>query len=87
MSQRTKWLGRLLIGWDWADDGKWDWTSNRGDQHSDYASIAVCRRAGYPPLFRITIGPIAVTFADSTAPSMPCANCEDGDCTEHGVHP
>ena len=40
---RTRWVGNSLFGFDWASDFKWDWTSNRGDRHSDYASIAVCR--------------------------------------------
>lgn len=59
---KKRWFGRTLIGWAWADDWKWDWTSDRGDHHSDFASVAVCRRDGYPPLYRVTFGPISVSF-------------------------
>jgi hypothetical protein len=59
---RTMRLGRVFVGFDWAPDGKWDWTSDVGDKHSDYASIAVCRRGDYPPLYRVTLGPIGVSL-------------------------
>ncbi len=60
--KRKRWFGSTLVGLDWADDGKWDWTSDKGDHHSDFASVAVCRREGYPPLYRVTLGPLCVSF-------------------------
>jgi len=59
---RTRWIRNTLFGFDWASDGKWDWTSDVGDKHSDFASLSVCRRDGYPPVYRVTLGPICLSM-------------------------
>ncbi len=56
---KTAWIGRRLFGVQWAPDGKWDWTSNVGDRHSDYASVALCT-SGPMRFLRITLGPVAL---------------------------
>ena len=58
---RTKRIGPFLFGVSWAADGKWDWKSDVGDEHSDYVSVARCVRAGYPPLWRLTLGPLSLS--------------------------
>ena len=59
---RSMWVGNALVGFDWARDGKWDWKAENGDTHTDFASVAVARRQGYPPVLRITVGPLAVSL-------------------------
>jgi len=67
--KKTLWIGRLLVGFDWAEDGKWDWTSDRGDKHSDFASVARCVRGDNPPLYRLTLGPLALSFLVAPRPA------------------
>ncbi len=59
---KTKWIGPVLLGFDWASDWKWDWTSDRGDEHSDFIAVARFIRKGYPPTYRIALGPICIMF-------------------------
>jgi hypothetical protein len=67
--QHNVWIGRTLVGLGWAPDGKWDWTSDVGDEHSDFVSIAVCRREGYPPLYRLTLGPLSISIVRASEES------------------
>jgi hypothetical protein len=60
--QRIFHLGPAFVGFGWAEDYKWDWTSDIGDEHTDYVSVAVCRRPKHPALFRVTLGPLCVSF-------------------------
>jgi hypothetical protein len=61
-SMWKRWFGPVLVGVDWASDGKWDWTSDVGDKHTDFASVARCVREDNPPLWRVTLGPLSVSF-------------------------
>jgi hypothetical protein len=59
----TKWIGNTLFSFDWAEDGKWDWTADNGDQHIDFVSIAVCRRVRRNfPVYRLILGPICLSM-------------------------
>lgn len=59
---KTVWVGPFLVGFDWASDWKWDWTSDIGDEHSDFAAVARVIRKDHPPLYRILLGPICITW-------------------------
>jgi hypothetical protein len=63
MSLKRMWFGNLLVGMDWASDWKWDWTSDTGDKHSDFAAVARCEREGFPTLYRVTLGPLCFMAA------------------------
>lgn len=64
----SAWLGRVLYGISWSPDWKWDWTSVNGDEHMDFASIALCRRGSNPPIFRVTLGPVSLLLIRTPKP-------------------
>ena len=57
------WIGSTLVSLNVASDGKWDWTSNYGDRHTDFASIALVERPSEPVVLRMNVGPFMVLFA------------------------
>lgn len=59
----TFWIGRLLVGFGWASDFKWDWTSDVGDEHSYFVTVGLIRRKGTPSrILYLTLGPVCASF-------------------------
>lgn len=64
---KTRRLGPLFVGYSWATDGGWDWTSESGDRHRDVFALVIVRRDGELPLLRLTVGP---AFVGILAPGL-----------------
>lgn len=57
------WIGRVFIMLEIADDGKWDWTSDVGEKHTDFANASIVRRPNEVPLVRLSLGPFQLLAA------------------------